>query len=239
MSRGLVDVALADLEAVLAEVESSRLPCPLQLEMLRSSVHDGAPIVAALGGLDAAGVAGALRAVIAERTHREAPRLELVWTGPEPKVAWTRDTAVVVRHLFKNAERSVWVAGFAFDHADDILRPLHESMHERGVRATLIVDASAEKDVLDRFFVENWPFGDPRPRLYYDPRAFDSTLYSSMHAKCVVADERTTLITSANFTDRGQSRNIELGVLIEDRAFAAKVLVHWQNLIDAGLLASP
>ena len=44
-----------------------------------------------------------------------------------------------------------------------------------------------------------------------------------MDAKCVVVDERFTLIGSANFTSRGQERNTEAGVLIEDEGVARRV----------------
>jgi phosphatidylserine/phosphatidylglycerophosphate/cardiolipin synthase-like enzyme len=58
-----------------------------------------------------------------------------------------------------------------------------------------------------------------------------------MHAKCFVVDERITLVGSANFTARGQSRNIEVGALIEDPAFAHSVLAQWQGLMTAGFCA--
>lgn len=58
----------------------------------------------------------------------------------------------------------------------------------------------------------------------------------SLHAKCVVVDHRLSLITSANFTDRGQTRNFEAGVEIEDEAFALSLARQWQNLIDEGVV---
>jgi phosphatidylserine/phosphatidylglycerophosphate/cardiolipin synthase-like enzyme len=58
--------------------------------------------------------------------------------------------------------------------------------------------------------------------------------YVSLHAKCVVTDERCTLVTSANFTSRGQHRNIEAGVLIEDAPFAKRFLAHWRALVSQG-----
>ncbi|MBK8256767.1 MAG: hypothetical protein IPK82_29360 [Polyangiaceae bacterium] len=51
-----------------------------------------------------------------------------------------------------------------------------------------------------------------------------------------VIDREHTLITSANFTDRGQTRNIEVGVAIQDRAFAASVTRQWLNLVEAGIM---
>ena len=82
-----------------------------------------------------------------------------------------------------------------------------------------------------------WPFGEPRPAVYFDPRTAERYSGVSMHAKCVVIDHEYTLITSANFTSRGQTRNVEAGVAIEDRAFAASLERQWANLVDAGVVA--
>src|SRR5690606_22106059 len=102
--------------------------------------------------------------------------------------------------------------------------PLHAAMAERGVEATLFLDLSKlakagdpgdpAEAAADRFLAQNWPFGDPRPALYYAPgnAAHDARFY--LHAKGVVVDESIALITSANFTSGGQSRNVELGVRI-------------------------
>jgi phosphatidylserine/phosphatidylglycerophosphate/cardiolipin synthase-like enzyme len=90
----------------------------------------------------------------------------------------------------------------------------------------------------DRFFVESWPFGVPRPRVYYDKRALQpGPPYCSMHAKCVVADGARAFVSSANFTQRGQERNIEVGVLIDDLGFASFLGGQWLGLIDSGLVA--
>lgn len=79
-----------------------------------------------------------------------------------------------------------------------------------------------------------WPFGNPVPELYYDPRSADASTFASLHAKCIVVDHETTLITSANFTERGRARNLEVGVLIRDQSFAASLEQQWFNLIAAG-----
>jgi phosphatidylserine/phosphatidylglycerophosphate/cardiolipin synthase-like enzyme len=58
--------------------------------------------------------------------------------------------------------------------------------------------------------------------------------YASLHAKCLVIDYERSLITSANFTDRGQSRNIEVGVLIHDKGYAEALERQWTNLVQSG-----
>jgi phosphatidylserine/phosphatidylglycerophosphate/cardiolipin synthase-like enzyme len=165
-----------------------------------------------------------------------------VWTGPEAQNSLARDTGIVVRQLFERAERKVIIGGFRFDHGADILRPLYERM-QNGLRVDMFVDIKhrAKRPELGPAFARtqinallrsNWPFGDPYPNVYYDPRsAVMGPPWVSMHAKCVVIDERWTFITSANFTERGQTRNLEVGVCIEDEAFASQLASQWQALV--------
>ena len=86
------------------------------------------------------------------------------------------------------------------------------------------------------FFQLLWPFAGARPQVFFDPRMANQGSLVSLHAKCVVVDHRLSLITSANFTDRGQTRNFEAGVEIEDEAFALSLARQWQNLIDEGVV---
>jgi PLD-like domain len=79
-----------------------------------------------------------------------------------------------------------------------------------------------------------WPEGGAKPELYYDPRTADPFSYASLHAKCLIVDCERSLITSANFTDRGQSRNIEVGVLIHEKGYAEGLERQWNNLIESG-----
>lgn len=43
-------------------------------------------------------------------------------------------------------------------------------------------------------------------------------------------------MSSANFTDRGQERNIEVGVLIDDARFAIQLAQQWDGLVRSGLV---
>jgi hypothetical protein len=80
-----------------------------------------------------------LDVALAEREDRR-PTPELVWTGPEAPVGTARDTAVVLRSLFEGARESVLLAGYSFDHAEEVLAPLHGSMRDHGVSARFFVD---------------------------------------------------------------------------------------------------
>jgi phosphatidylserine/phosphatidylglycerophosphate/cardiolipin synthase-like enzyme len=208
--------------------------------------HQIEAIEHALAGHKTAACLSVLDVALAEREDRR-PTPELVWTGPEAPAGTARDTAVVLRSLFESARESVLLAGYSFDHAKDVLAPLHSSMQEHQVSARFFVDIPQidRRDVKDAhltrcfgaFLAENWPFGEPRPRLYYDKRALTpGPPYHSLHAKCLVVDGAKAFVSSANFTQRGQERNIEVGVLIEDPSFASYLAGQWLGLIDAGIV---
>ena len=144
---GLTAVPLPRLQGLLEAVEAGRLACPLTRTGLLAGgfaalVNDSG-VRDLLAGLEAPAVAAVLRVALAERA-RPTPTLDLVWTGPEGRAATSRDTAVVVRQLFRGARRSVHVAGFWFDHGASILRPLYEAMVQHGVEASLYLDIRGE-----------------------------------------------------------------------------------------------
>ena len=208
--------------------------------------HQLEAIEGALGGHRSAACVAVLDVALAER-ECPPPAPELVWTGPEAPAGAARDTAVVLRELFEGARESVILAGYSFDHAEEVLTPLHGAMRDRGVAATFFVDipqierhVSAEAHVaaaFKKFLAESWPFGEPRPRLYYDTRALKpGPPWCSIHAKCVVVDGLKAFVSSANFTQRGQERNIEVGVRIEDAGFASYLAGQWLGLVKAGLV---
>jgi hypothetical protein len=88
----------------------------------------------------------------------------------------------------------------------------------------------------DRFWGSDWP-GTSRPNVYYDPRALEMNGPGGvLHAKAVVVDDLTVFITSANLTEAALDRNIEVGLLVRDRALALSVSTHFKNLIDRELL---
>ena len=191
-------------------------------------------------------------AVLAARATRPVAddAVDLVWTGPEAAGIANRDTAVVVRELFAQATQSVVVAGFAVYQGRDVFRGLAERLVScAGLHARLYLDVhrghqdtSLESEVVRRFarrFVDqDWPAGFPLPEVYFDPRslAADAVKRSSLHAKCVVVDRRVAFVTSANFTEAAQERNIEAGVVVRSPRFAARLADHFGALADAGLL---
>ena len=246
---GLTRVPLPTLQRLLEALDRRRIECPLsaaELTDVGASLF-AEDVMAALHGLDSAGARVTLAVAIAERVHRPPPRIDLVWTGPESRASVSRSTALVVERLFTDAQQSVIVGGYAFD-SPDVLRPLHGAMAARGVSAMIFMDIPAKAssratadafamEFIDGFFRDVWTFGAPRPDIYFDPRtAAPGPPWVSLHAKCVVVDDERAFVTSANFTDRGQERNIEAGVLVEDRTFAEELAAQWRQLVTTRLV---
>jgi phosphatidylserine/phosphatidylglycerophosphate/cardiolipin synthase-like enzyme len=169
----------------------------------------------------------------------------LVWTGPDD-TAGMRDTGVVVRELFSRAERHVLVAGFAVYQGHAIFEELAARMDaitELEVDMYLNVnrkygDTTASEQILAAFarrFRESiWP-RERTPSVYYDPRALEiADKRAALHAKCVVTDREYVLVTSANFTEAAQERNIEVGLLVRDEAIGEQLCLQFRALVERG-----
>jgi hypothetical protein len=234
------------LTEALERVESGRAQPPWSTSFA-FDLPSIAAVLARLNGVPASGIVALISAVLEER--RVMPHLtEIVWTGPEPAGATTRDTAAVVAGMFRDAQREVLVSCYSLDAKGDAARslfaPLHAAMLARGVNTTIFFDVEwcakaagtsrVEATKPNIFMKLYWPFGPPFPSLYFDPRAVQPGQPCSMHAKMVIADRRFVLVGSANLTDRGLTRNIELGVKLDDVALAERIAEHWMGAVAIG-----
>lgn len=235
--RGLWELSTSRLEHLAAAL-TRRGDEPVTAVGLQRDGFD-ATVCAALVGLGARTARVLVEALLGERAAHPPPGLQLVWTGPEVGATQSRDTQQVVAQLFGGAARRVMIAGFAFYEADRIFEPLHARAVAHGLELELFLhfDGTGKHEEMsaEAFLQRSWPWRDVTPRLYYDARAERGRGGSSMHAKCIIVDDREVLITSANFTTRAQQTNVELGVLIRDEAFAARVSGQWHSLVAHGL----
>jgi phosphatidylserine/phosphatidylglycerophosphate/cardiolipin synthase-like enzyme len=224
---------------------------PASVQSVLGSQDGGEAIVAALTSLERMGISAPACAAwirtLEEATLR-APRPDLVWSGPEVPAVDARNTRLVYEELLLSAEHSIWACSFAYFDGPKAFEVLARRMLAKpDLRVTILLniqrrkgDTSAAPDVVrrfaDRFWGTDWP-GASRPLVYYDPRSLEPDGPTGvLHAKAVVTDEESVFVTSANLTEAALDRNIEIGLLVRDRALAASVCSHFRALIDRRLL---
>ncbi len=254
MSDSLFDLAPHLCDRLASALESGLLSTPYAPASLRSVIGNTErtdSVAQALADLDRLGISGPAAAMwlrsVAKAASR-SPRPDLVWSGPEVPGLHARDTRRVYEELLGSARASLWASTYVFfdgPKAFEVLARRMDAVPE--LRVTLLLniqrrrgDTTAAEHLVrrfaDRFWATDWP-GAARPAVFYDPGAIDPEAPGGvLHAKAVVTDEEAVFVTSANLTEAALERNIELGLLVRDRALAASVVGHFQRLIDRGLL---
>lgn len=242
----LSDFSTGTLEALMRAAERGTLAPPFgELSLAAEGFgSSSSKLAAALRGASKDAVVSAVRAVLCER-RRPSTRIDVVWTGPEAGVMTSRDTSIVVRELFESAERRIVIASYVVKYAKDILAPLCAAMQRRPLEVTLflhlgpppdpsVAPADAARAQIDDLFAKNWDPSTQRPEVYFWPETLGGK--ASLHAKCVVVDDRRALVTSANLTGRAHDRNIELGLLVDDPTLGARLTAQWNALASTGVV---
>lgn len=254
MIEALLELPVHYRKRVTSALASGMLAAPYTVTSLRSVIGNepgSGDIATALQKLDALGVSGIAAAAwiqSVETATARVPRPDLVWSGPDVPGLHARDTRRVYEELLGSAERTVWASTYAFFDGPKAFDVLARRMDATpGLSATLLLnlqrkwgDTTAADQLVrkfaDRFWAADWP-GASRPRVFYDPRALELDRPTGvLHAKAVVVDDEAVFVTSANLTEAALDRNIELGLVVRDRALAASVSSHFRILIERALL---
>jgi phosphatidylserine/phosphatidylglycerophosphate/cardiolipin synthase-like enzyme len=191
-----------------------------------------------------------LQTVAAERERHVRPDtlIELVLSGPQTASVPMQDTAAVLQTLVRTAQHEILLVGYAVQNGREIFRDLAERLDfEPSLSVTLCLNVHREGDTsasavvvrrfADTFRARHWP-GKRLPQLYYFPPSLElePSTRAALHAKCVVVDRAQALVTSANFTEAAQSRNIELGLLVRHAPMAARIHDYFDALIATAAL---
>lgn len=186
-----------------------------------------------------------------ERERKAAPRIEVVWSGPEAQAPRHRTTLALVQELFETFEHRLLLSTYAIDvdrGAEKLFGGLAKRMErEPSLEVELFLDVRRTRKgespevalarFRERFRQRIWP-GKRLPRVWFDPRSLKHDQRAVLHAKCVVADERVTLVTSANFTGPAHDSNVELGLSVTGEAVARRVLAPFRALVAQGQVQS-
>jgi phosphatidylserine/phosphatidylglycerophosphate/cardiolipin synthase-like enzyme len=248
----------ADLRELINALRSDRLGAPFTTMGVERII--GSPLAAAVStnlqklaeeGFTSSQIARTIELMVQTKSQGSLEDLiDVVTTGPEAPGITNRDTSVVVRELFFHAQHSVLVAGYAVYQGQRVFQALAARMElvpEMKVRLVLDIqrgpgDSAGAREVsrrfADRFRNQQWPKNGRTPELYYDPRSLelDPVKKACMHAKCIVIDRKIVFVSSANFTEAAQERNVEVGLLIRSTTLAERVQSHFDSLIGENLL---
>jgi phosphatidylserine/phosphatidylglycerophosphate/cardiolipin synthase-like enzyme len=177
--------------------------------------------------------------------------VDLVLSGPEVAGIPTSDTLAIMRRLIDESTSEVLLVGYAVHQGKQVFGRLAARMDEKPeLRVWLCLDVSRKQtdtslsqEIVRRFAQDfrgkHWP-GKRLPDLCYDPRSLSDSggTRSSLHAKCVVIDRRIAFITSANFTEAAQQRNIEAGVIVRYPLLVERLVGYFEGLRASGQLVS-
>lgn len=239
---------LADaLESGLLSDPFSAASCTSVLG-LREGADSISVALRTLHGMGASTLACAAWIRAAEAAVLKKPKPDLVWSGPDVPGVYARNTRQVYEELLGSAAHSIWVSSYAYFDGPSAFEVLARHMDAHPILDVVLLlniqrrkgDLSLSSEVVrrfaDRFWGTDWP-GASRPQIFYDPRALEPDGPTGvLHAKAVVTDETSVFVTSANLTEAALDRNIELGLLVRDRALAISVISQFRALIEHGLL---
>jgi len=258
MNDAFIKLSNIDLQTLAASLRSGRVTAPytsLQVSRilpagLSDVIRDGLVHYDGLG-FSAGQIATILELIEQDRKQGRIvkPLIDLVTSGPEAPGITNRDTSVVVRELFSHAKSSVLVVGYAVYQGQRVFESLAnrmEALPDLNVQFFLNIPRTdrdkTSSEILvsqfkQRFIKTQWPDGCRLPEVYYDPRSIldDEPVRSSLHAKCVVVDTEHVFVSSANFTEAGQQRNIEVGLNINSEWLAERLVKHFRHLHANGL----
>ena len=169
--------------------------------------------------------------------ERERESVELVWSGPDTHQVPVRRSEQVYIEMIESAQESLFIGSYVWVNIPKIEAAIQEAI-ERGVDVRMLLESS-DKDG-GTFFQETarrvakelvgatiyvWPL---------EKRDTGAGGFSSMHAKCVVADGKRAFLTSANLTSAAMDKNIETGVLAHGGAVPAMLSRQLLNMITQG-----
>ena len=224
-------------------------PVAIRATLGRIDCHDD--LIVALSECARAGASGPLAAAwikSLDKVSADVIPASLVWTGPAVMGLHSRSTKQVFEELVRSAKQSILISTYAYFDGPEAFKTLAARMDECfSLRVTLLLNIERERfnttstenllrKFADRFWSRDWP-GKARPRVYYDPRSLEAGgPQGVLHAKAVICDNERLFVTSANLTQAAMNRNIEAGILLRDRTIAQTASIHFNGLIEQGLL---
>jgi phosphatidylserine/phosphatidylglycerophosphate/cardiolipin synthase-like enzyme len=130
-------------------------------------------------------------------------------------------TLAVLADLIGEASEEIILVSYATLPPIQVRSALSQAAN-RGVHVTTLLERHADNP---NFIAHSDPLPELDARRLCWP-ANQRPTGASMHAKVLVIDRRTALVTSANLTGYGLERNLECGLLIRGGTVPASIALH-------------
>lgn len=162
--------------------------------------------------------------------------VETVWSGPGSHHVPVRATAAVLADVVREARHELLLMTYSARPHQPLSDALGAAI-SRGVAVTVVVEtlqgagSALSGDEPYQAFT-----GIPGIELWHWPASQRTESGAKMHAKLAVADRRVLLVTSANLTQSGVTKNIEAGLLIRGGTVPVRAAEHIDALRSAGIL---
>ena len=159
----------------------------------------------------------------------EKPPSRIAVTGVEPGVLPSHiiDTNAAFLELLQSSNNEVIIMGYRFtEHSKDEFIDNIKQALEEGKRVHLLTDhVSKQPDHLKAFFANMLNSYRRRFNLW----SYEDNEDTIMHIKSIVIDSDRMYLGSANFSRRGITENIEMGVIMyeKDAIRTVKALFKW------------
>ena len=178
----------------------------------------------------------AANAISSERTEQT---IDIAWTGPSTPSVPVRRTASIIVDLIDESRKELLAVSFAAYNVPVVVDALNAAA-SRGVEVRLVLESAADSGGALRFDARTaFSALEDRVRFYSwpaDQRATPSGAHGALHAKAIVADGKSALITSANLTGSALDANMELGLLVMGGPIPGRLATHFAELIARGIL---
>jgi len=159
------------------------------------------------------------------------PRISPVWTGPITNEAPIKlNTYDTVKYLLESAKEEIFIVGYSFSFNNEKIKKLLrciENAAERNCRINVIVNDVENnfKEIMNHWKKERYQIN------VYHWKGYNSSEFTSLHAKLVIIDQQKLLLTSANFSYHGFQKNIETGVIIENHEIPKVIWKQFHSLM--------
>ena len=168
-------------------------------------------------------------------------RIEVAWTSPGTDAVPLRRVDQVLYELIEAAKSEILLVTYAAYKAARALDAL-QAATERGVRVGLVIELAQESGGKISFDGSHTIHARvPQANIFYWPperrTRSEAGAHGAMHVKCLIADRRLALVSSANLTDYALEANMELGLLVGG-VIPGRLAAHFDQLVLRGELVS-